>query len=326
MGGCRAAALTAVLTVLASAAAKPSMCAEVYPDRPVKLVTQGAAGSGPDVIGRIVSDHLGRLWGQQIVIINQPGAGGSAAARMAAGAAPDGYTLYMAATSTFLVMPEIFPNLPIDLERDFVRIGLIGEQPMLFGAAPSLGVASLPELVALSKKRPGELLYAANARGTFPHLTVERLRKETGADLTFIPYPGAAAGLQDLMGGRISMIVESIGALWGAMQGGSIRALAVASSKRLPNFPDLPTATETVPGLEAMGWFVLLAPAGTPEPIVRQVSKDLLRVLDLPELRKSFQDLGTFVRPMSPAETTQFIRSEQQVWRPIVRSLNLAQQ
>jgi tripartite-type tricarboxylate transporter receptor subunit TctC len=197
---------------------------------------------------------------------------------------------------------------------------------MLFGAAPSLGVASLPELVALSKKRPGELLYAANARGTFPHLTVERLRKETGAALTFIPYPGAAAGLQDLMGGRISMIVESIGALWGAMQGGSIRALAVASSKRLPNFPDLPTATETVPGLEAMGWFVLLAPAGTPEPIVRQVSKDLLRVLDLPELRKSFQDLGTFVRPMSPAETTQFIRSEQQVWRPIVRSLNLAQQ
>jgi tripartite-type tricarboxylate transporter receptor subunit TctC len=300
--------------------------AETYPARSVKLVTQGAAGSGPDVIARIVTDHLGRLWGQQIVIINQPGAGGSAAARMAAGAAPDGYTLYMAATSTFLVMPEIFPNLPIDLDRDFVRIGLIGEQPMLLGVAPSLGIASLPELVSLSKKRPGELLYAANARGTFPHLTVERLRKETGADLTFIPYPGAAAGLQDLMGGRISTIVESVGALNGAMQGGSIKALAVASSKRLSRFPDLATVAETVPGFSAMGWFALLAPAGTPEPIVRQVNKDLLTVLELPELRKSFEDLGTFVRPMSPTEITQFIHDEQAVWRPVIRSLNLAQQ
>jgi tripartite-type tricarboxylate transporter receptor subunit TctC len=326
MCGYRAAA-TAVLSaaVVVTAMGLPTH-AEIYPTRPVKLVTQGAAGSGPDVIGRIVTDHLGRLWGQQIVIINQPGAGGSAAARMAAAAAPDGYTLYMAATSTFLVMQEIFPNLPIDLDRDFVRIGLMGEQPMIFGVAPSLGVASLPELVAVSKKRPGELLYAANSRGTFPHLTVERLRKETGADLTFVPYPGATAGLQDLMGGRISMIVESIGALSGAMQGGAIRTLAVASNKRLPNFPDLPTAAETVPGLEAMGWFALLAPAGTPEPIVRQVNKDLLTVLELPELRKSFQDLGTFVRPMSAAETTQFIRNEQQTWRPIVRSLNLAQQ
>ncbi len=321
------AVVAAVLAVVAaSEVLTPTADAEGYPARPVKLVTQGAAGSGPDVIGRIVTDYLGRLWGQQIVIVNQPGAGGSAAARMAAAATPDGYTLYMAATSTFLVMPEIFPNLAIDLDRDFVRIGLIGEQPMIFGVAPVLGVASLPELVALSKRRPGELMYAANARGTFPHLTVERLRKETGADLTFIPYPGAAAGLQDLMGGRISMIVESVGALYGAMQSGSVKALAVASSKRLPNFPDLPAATETVPGLEAMGWFALLAPAGTPEPIVRQVNRDLLTVLDLPELRKSFQDLGTFVRPMSSAETTQFIHHEQQVWRPIVRSLNLAQQ
>jgi tripartite-type tricarboxylate transporter receptor subunit TctC len=216
MGGHKAVAAVVLAVVTMSATLTPSAGAEGYPDRPVKLVTQGAAGSGPDVIGRIVTDHLSRLWGQQIVIINQTGAGGSAAARMAAAAVPDGYTLYMAATSTFLVMPEIFPNLPIDLERDFVRIGLMGEQPMIFGVAPSLGGASLPELVALSKRRPGELMYAANARGTFPHLTVERLRRETGADLTFIPYPGAAAGLQDLLGGRISMIVESIGVLYGA--------------------------------------------------------------------------------------------------------------
>lgn len=326
MRGYRPLGATIPLLVIALAINGTTAHAQTYPERPVKLVTQGAAGSGPDVIGRIVTDHLSRLWRQQIVIINQPGAGGSAAARMAAAAAPDGYTLYMAATSTFLIMPEIFPNLPIDLERDFVRIGLMGEQPMAFGAAPALGVTSLPQLIALSKAKPGALLYAANSRGTFPHLTAERLRKETGADLTFIPYPGAAAGLQDLMGGRISLIVESIGALSGAMQGHAIDVLAVASSKRLPNFPDLPAASETVPGFEAMGWFALLAPAGTPDPIIRQVNRDLLTVLNLPELRKSFEDLGTFVRPMSPEQTTLFIRGEQQLWRPIVRSLNLTPQ
>ena len=174
--------LLAVTAVTITAMSSPAS-AQTYPERPVRLVTQGAAGSGPDVIARIVSDHLGRLWGQQLVIINQPGAGGTAAARTAASAAPDGYTLYLAATSTFLVMPLMFPNQPFDIDRDFVRVGFVGEQPMVFGAAPSLGASTLPELVAVSKKRPGEVLYAANLRGTFPHLTVERLRKETGADL-----------------------------------------------------------------------------------------------------------------------------------------------
>jgi tripartite-type tricarboxylate transporter receptor subunit TctC len=312
----------AAITITGMSGSAP---AQTYPERPVKLVTQGAAGSGPDVIARIVTDHLGRLWGQQLVIINQPGAGGTAAARTAASAAPDGYTLYLAATSTFLVMPLMFPNQPFDIDRDFVRVGFVGQQPMVFGAAPSLGVNSLPELVALSKKRPGEVLYAANLRGTFPHLTVERLRKETGADMTFVPYPGAAAGLQDLMGGRISLVVESVGALYGAMQSGSIKPLAVASKERLPNFPDIPAAAETVPGFEALGWFALLAPAGTPDAIVRQVNKDLRTVLDRPELRKSFQDLGTWVRPMSPEETAQFIRKEQEIWRPIVQSVDFAQ-
>src|SRR5262245_6155475 len=326
MPGYRAAGALALLLAIAAMTPAPSAHAQPYPERPVKLVTQGAAGSGPDVIGRIVADVLGRLWRQQIACINQPGAGGAAAAKTAAAASPDGYTLYMAATSTFLIMPEIFPNLPIDLERDFVRIGLMGEQPMIFGVAPSLGVTTLPQLIALAKTKPGEILYAANSRGTLPHLTAERLRKETGAEFSFIPYPGAAAGLQDLMGGRISMIVESIGALSGGLQGGAIKAVAVASPRRLPNFPDLPAAAETIPGFDAMGWFALMAPAGTPEPIVRQVNKDLATVLDLPELRKSFQDLGTFVRVMSPDETTKFIRGEQQTWRPIVRSLNLVQQ
>jgi tripartite-type tricarboxylate transporter receptor subunit TctC len=295
--------------------------AQDYPTGPVKLVTQGAPGSGPDVIARIVADYLGRLWGQQVLVLSHPGAAGSAAARVAAAASPDGYTLYMPATSALVTMPEMLPNLPFDLERDFVRIGFVGEQPMVFAVSPALGVGSLAELIARAKARPGEILYAANLRGSLPHLSVELFRRRTGAELGYVPYQGAPAGLQDLLGGRISMIAESLPPLAGAVQAGSIRPLAVASAKRLPNLPDLPTVAETSPGFTAMGWFVLLAPAGTPAAIVQKVNRDLAKVLEQPDFQKRFQDLGTFVRPMSPAETTEFIRGEQQLWRPLAREL-----
>jgi hypothetical protein len=195
-----------VLLALVCAAVTPAW-SQTYPARPVKLVTQGAAGSGSDVVARLVTDQLSRMWDQQIVILNHPGAGGSAAARVAAAAAPDGYTLYVAATSTFIAMHEMFPNLPFSIDRDFTPIGLMGELPMMLAVSPSLGVKTLAELIALSKTRP--VLYAGNARGTFANLTVERLRQETGADFSFVPYPGPAAALQDLLGGRISMMCEA---------------------------------------------------------------------------------------------------------------------
>jgi tripartite-type tricarboxylate transporter receptor subunit TctC len=303
----------------------PAAAAADYPAKPVKIITQGAAGSGPDVITRIVAEHLGRRWHQQVLVLNHAGGGGVIAGRAAASADADGYTLYVPTITTFVIMPEIQRTLPFDLERDFARIGFIAETPMMVAVSPSLGVRTLPELVALAKRRPGELFYAANNRGSLPHLTAELLRARTGADLTFVPYQGAAAGLQDLMGGRISVIVESVGALSGAAQAGSIVPLATASAARLPNLPDLPTVAETVPGFTGMGWFVLMAPSGTPEAIVRKVNADLNAILADPQLRQRLQDLGAFVRTMSPAETGAFIRSEQEAWRPLVRQVGLTQ-
>jgi tripartite-type tricarboxylate transporter receptor subunit TctC len=180
-------------------------------------------------------------------------------------------------------------------------------------------------LLNVAKSRPKELFYAANNRGSLPHLTAELFRARTGADLTFVPYQGAAAGLQDLMGGRIALIVESVGALAGAVQSGSVTPLAVASAARLPSMPDLPTVAETVPGFTAMGWFVLTAPHGTPESIIRKVNDDLNTVLGEAELRQRLQALGAFVRTMSPAETATFIRREQESWRPLVRQVGLTQ-
>src|SRR5262249_37327712 len=182
--------------------------AQEYPTRPVKLITQGAAGSGPDVVARIVFDQLGRLWGQQVVVINAPGAGGSTAARQAVSAPTDGYTLYMPAASAFIVMPEMFPTLPFDITPDFARIGFVAQRPLVMAVSPSLGSHLWAEVIWLSKKKAGEINYAANSRGTLSHLAAERFRAATGADLTFIPCPGAAAGMQDVVGGRVSMIVE----------------------------------------------------------------------------------------------------------------------
>src|SRR5258708_21604167 len=190
----------------------------------------------------------------------------------------------MPAPSAFIVMPEMFPNLPFDLDRDFVRIGFVAEQPMVIAVAPSLGVNSLQDLIALAKRRPSEVLYAANARGTLPHLTAERFRSQAGIELRFVPYAGAAAGLQGLVGARISMIVESLGPFLGAIQGGSLKALAVASAQRLPNFPDLPTGADTIPGFIATGWFPLLPPPRTADWIVRKEGEDPPPLLDPPPL------------------------------------------
>ena len=318
--------LCSAAMILAFAQLAPAAAASDYPSRPVKVITQGAAGSGPDVIARIVAENLGLLWRQQVLIINHPGAGGVIAARAAAAAEPDGYTLYIPTITSFVIMPEVQAKLPFDMVRDFAHIGFVAETPMMIGISPALGVNSLQEFIALAKRRPGELFYAANNRGSLPHLAGELFRNRTGADVTFVPYAGASAGLQDVMGGRISMIIESVGALSGFVQGGSVKPLAVASIRRLSNLPDLPTVAETSPGFEAIGWFVLSAPAKTPSEIVQKVNRDLNNVLAQPGLAHKFQDLGAFARPMSPEDTSAFIRKEEQVWRPLVRQMGLTAQ
>src|SRR5262249_45085559 len=191
-----------------------------------------------------------------------------------------------------IAMHEMFPSLPFSIDRDFTPIGLMGELPMMLAVSPSLGVKTLAEVIALSKTRP--ILYAGNARGTFANLTVGRLRQESGDDFSFVPYPGAAAALQDLLGGRISMMCEAPSAFLGPVQAGSVKLVAVGSPKRLPNFPDVPTIAETIPGFTAMAWLALLAPTGTPEPIIRKVNADLNHVFAQPEIAHRLQEIGTY--------------------------------
>ena len=195
-----------------------------YPTQPVKIIIQAPAGNGPDVLARIIAERLGQLWGQQVLILNRPGAGGLIAAQAAASAQPDGYTLYMPSSSTFLVLPARHAKLPFDLDRDFARIGMVAQAPLVIAAAPSLGINSVPELIARAKERPGDIMYSALGRGTLPHATSELFQRRAGIELRYISYGGTNQALQDVMGGRLGLVFDGFGALAGALETGTVKA------------------------------------------------------------------------------------------------------
>jgi len=321
-------ASAAAMGGLLSATAASPVAAGPYPDRPVTIITPSGAGAGPDVITRIVAARFTQAWGRQVVVLNRPGAGGLTAAQAVTAAEADGYTLYLPLGSTFVVLPETNTKLPLDLDRDIAPIGLVGEQPMMIAVHPSLGVNTLAELIAAARNRPGEILYGAG-RGTMPHLAGALLAHRAGIDLTFVPYPTATRALADALGGTIPLFLEASASLAGAVRGGQLKALAVASATRLPDMPDVPTVAEAVPalvGFQARGWFALAARAGTPDVVMQQVGRTLQAALAEPEIKEKLAALGTYPRPLSPAETIRFIHDEQALWRPLVRQIGLTAQ
>ena len=250
----------------------------------MRIVTDSAPGSALDAIMRIAADGLARVWGQQAVIVNQPGAGGSLAARTAAAATPDGYTLAAFAFSAFATLPGSADNLPIQVPRDLVPVGYLGGAPMFLTAAPWLEVKTLPELIALAKQKPGELAYGTNGRGRLTHLTGELLATRAGIKLQMVPYSGGTAQvINDIMGKRIPLLFEAYSGIAGAVAAGNLRPLAVAAPKRVAEFPDLPTVAETLPGFEAGGWLVIVAPPGTPDEIVKKANAALVKAVQEPE-------------------------------------------
>lgn len=309
----------AILCALAGAAAAP---AQDYPSRPVILVVSTPAGNGPDVIARIAADGLSRLWKQSVVVENRPGGRAVIATQGVKNAAPDGHTLYVALGSTFVILPEIQPNLPIDIERDLAPIAMVGEQPFVIAVNPKLGVNTLAELIALSKKRPDEILYGT-PRGSAPHLAAALLQAKAGARMRFVPYPSTSCAVSDALNGTISVVVESLSGLSGALASGQLKAIAVTSRQRLPEYPDVPAVAKSYPGYEASGWFALMAPAGTPTAIRDKINADLQTVLNEPATRQKYSKLGTYPIIRSPSEVAQFIRAQRRTWVPVIHQIGL---
>jgi len=296
-----------------------------YPNKPVRIVVDSAAGSANDATSRILGDKLSRMWNQQVLTLNQPGAGGGISARVASQSPGDGYTFYLPATSPFLALPGapgVAPNLPIELPRDFVPVGFVLAQPLYIGASHNSGIATVAQLIALAKQKPGEVSYAATGRGRLTHLTMELLQVRAGIKLQLVPYAGGPAqAMNDVMSGRVPLVLDGYAGMAAAIKGNLIKGLASTALERPPGFESLPTIAETVPGFFVGAWNVLVAPLGTPADIVRKVNADLKVALDDPEIKTKLAANGGFPRYMTPDELTAFVQNEQKTWRPILEQV-----
>ena len=305
---------------LATAAVLPAQ-ADDYPNKSVRIISDSAPGSAVDVTFRMVMDRLGSLWGQQIVPVDQPGASGAVAAHAASEAIPDGYTLFAPALSLFITVPGKAENLPLVLPRDFLPVGSLVDQPMFICANPQSGIKTLPELIARAKQHPGEISFAATGIGRITHLTGLLLENRAGIKLQVVPYTGGpASALSDVIGGRVPLIIEGYSGLAGAIQAHTINVLAVASTRRLPGFPDLPTVAETLPGFAAGGWQGIVAPLGTPAAAIKKFNETLQKVLSEPDLAKQLALRGAYVNPMTPSEVNAFVNAQQTQWRPVLEA------
>src|ERR1700733_3861724 len=314
----------AILCLLALPVATPAFAqATNYPEKAVMIISDAGAGSSPDVAMRIVADGLSKIWGQQAVVVNHPGANGSIAARAASEATPDGYTPYSPALSTFLALPSVAPNLPVMLPRDFLPIGFIADQPMFISVDPKSGITSLPQFIERARKAPGTLSIAVSGIGRMTHLTGLLLQEKAGIKLIPVPYNGGpSAALSDVAGGRVTMIIEGYPGIIGAANAGQVKLIAVASPQRLVEFPDLPTGAETIPGFAAAGWLIVAAPVGTPAPIIAKVSADIAKVVADPDVKKKLAATGSYTHAMTPDETGAFVAKQQETWLPVLQTIS----
>ncbi|HXX09411.1 MAG TPA: tripartite tricarboxylate transporter substrate binding protein [Pseudolabrys sp.] len=295
---------------------------EGYPSKPVTLVVTAAPGGVTDILARALGQRLGKTWGQQVVVENKSGASNQIGATFVANSPPDGYTMLVSPEATFVINPWLYKNLPYDPVKDFVPVtGLISISQALI-TNPSVPAKDLKELIAFAKKRPGELNYGTFGVGSTGHLNMEMLQIATGMKLVAVHYKGATPALTDVIAGHIQMMFISTSSAIQPSETGKVKLLAVGSTKRLAQYPDIPTAAEAgLPGFEAVSWFGLFAPHNTPQDIVDRVNADVRRVFDDVEFREKFLATNMFESITgSPEQFSTFIKSDAQKWRNVINT------
>jgi tripartite-type tricarboxylate transporter receptor subunit TctC len=322
----RRSALSFALAMLAWQASGLS-CAQGYPVKPVRYVVPFPAGASPDIVARLITERLGRIWGQQVLVENRSGAGGTVGAAFAAKAPPDGHTLFQCNIASSAIAPSLYAKMPYDHQRDFAPLSRIGLTASVVVVHPSLPVRAMKEFIAYARANPGKLSYGTSAAGTSPQLTMELLKLTAKIDVVHVAYKGAPQALNDVIGGQIPVSAQTAPAVLPALQAGRVRALAVTSLKRIPQLPAVPSIDETVlPGFEVNSWYGLCAPAATPAPVLDKVHADLTAVLRLPEIRQRFSDLVIEAAPTSPEDFSRFIRAETTRWARVIRDAGIPQQ
>ncbi len=297
--------------------------AETYPSRPITLLVPAAAGGGNDTVARVVAEKMGKLLGQQIVIENRPGAGGSLAARQVARSEPDGYTIGIGNPAVLAIAPAMLPNVGYDPVKDFAPVGMIAASPHIILINNSIPAKTLAEFIALAKAEPGRYTFASGGAGSPAHLGPELLASIAGIKLTHVPYKGTGPAIADLLGGHVSMTYSSLPPAIGLVREGKARAIAIASPKRSSLLPDVPTASETLPGYESTQRYGIIAPASTPPAIVAKLNAALREALGAEEVKSRVEAEGAETTPGSPEEYAADIAAEAAKWGKVINQLGL---
>jgi tripartite-type tricarboxylate transporter receptor subunit TctC len=314
--------LPATALIVACAAGLPAhvVQAQTYPDRPIRLVIPFPPGGGSDITGRTIAQKLGEALGQQVVADNRGGAGGNIGTDIVAKAAPDGYTLVMALSGPFSINGSLLGKLPFDPLKDFALITLAGATPNLLVAHPSLSAHTVKELIALAKASPGKINFASSGLGTPAQLAGELFNTMAGVKLVHVPYKGAAPALTDLLAGQVQLMFSTMPPALPQVKAGKLKAIAVTSAKRSVTTPELPTIAEAaLPGFEAITWYGMAAPAGTPPAIVKKLNGEVVRLLNLPDVKERLLATGTEAAGTTPEAFATYIKSEIVKWEKVIR-------
>jgi tripartite-type tricarboxylate transporter receptor subunit TctC len=291
--------------------------AQAWPSRPVRLVVTFPPGGAPDILARLFSEKS--QLGQSVVVDNKPGAGGNIGAESVAKAAPDGYTIVMGTVGTHAINGALYAKMPYDMVRDFAPVSLVASAPNLLVVNNNLPVKTVSDLISYMKANPGKLSFGSPGVGTSVHVSGELFKSMTGTSMTHVPYKGRQFAIPDLVGGTIQLMFDNMPSALPMAREGKIRAVAVTTLKRSPSAPEIPTVAETIPGFEAVTWFAMFAPAGTPRPAVDRLHQEVLRVYRLPEVQERLHKLGLDALLTTPEQLATYQAAEISKWSEVVR-------
>ena len=295
-----------------------------YPNRPIRLVVSFSPGGTSDTLARMLGEHLEAAFGQPVVVENRPGASGNVASDLVARAAPDGYTLLVAANA-ITILPSTHGDRAVDPVRAFAPVARLVTQPILIATSASLPVATLPQLIALARAEPGRLAFASPGVGTTDHLAAAMLFRRANADLLHVPYANNAAEIKDLVQGEVKVAFITLGAVRPFLATGQLKALAVTTSQRVAAFPDVPTVAESgFPGYEVTSWYGVLAPAGTPPEAIDRLYREIARVLQLPAVREKIVALGAVPTVNTPEQFGEELKTLVRLWAPVVEAAGIS--
>jgi tripartite-type tricarboxylate transporter receptor subunit TctC len=293
--------------------------AQHFPDKPVRLVVPVAPGGANDILARTIGPRLSEAWGQQVLVENRAGGGGTIGAAFVARAKPDGYTLTVSSISHVVLAPTIFPEKPYDPIRDFTAITQLVNQPIVFAAHPSFPGKTVKDVIAIAKRNPGALAYGSPGIGSAMHLAGELLENRTGLDLIHVPYKGGGPAVVDLVSGQVPLLFVGLAPALPHIRSGRIRAIAVAGVKRSSVLAETPTIGESLPGYQVNFWVGVLSPAKTPSTLVTQINREIVKILGTPEVTRQLQDASFEVVGGTPEQFAAAIAEDLRRWTPVIK-------